>query len=175
MNRTNLIDDLTLVPLPPWWQSPRSLAGLLLALALLIVLGWVLRRILFRERVTLSPAPLKPDLSPEFLRRLAELRARRAELSAYDLAVGSSDILRDYLEWRFQLAIRFQTTREFLESSLQSTALTETQRGPLGTFLGFCDLVKFARRGADTAEQNHLLDAAEAFILHGTQPKGGGA
>lgn len=175
MNRTNLIDDLTLVPLPPWWQSPRSLAGLVLALALLIFLGWLLRRLLFRERVTLSPAPLQPDLSPEFLRRLAELRARRAELSAYDLAVGSSDILRDYLEWRFQLAIRFQTTREFLESSRQSTALTETQRGPLGTFLGFCDLVKFARRGADAAEQNHLLDAAEAFIRQGAQPKGGGA
>ena len=172
MNRTNLIDDLTLVPLPPWWQSPWSLAGFVLALAVLAVIGWLLRRFRRREIVALTTPPLRPDRHPEFLRRLAELRARRAGLAAYDLAVGSSDILRDYLEWRFQLAIRFQTTREFLESSRQNTALTEAQREPLGTFLGFCDLVKFARRGADEAEQNHLLDAAEAFIRQGAQAKG---
>jgi hypothetical protein len=175
MNRTNLIDDLTLVPLPPWWQSPTSIAGFVLALALLVFLGWLLRRLLRRPVIALDPPPMRPDLHPEFLRRLAELRARRAGLSAYDLAVGSSDILRDYLEWRFQFAIRFQTTREFLESSRQNTALTEAQREPLGTFLSFCDLVKFARRGADEAEQDHLLDAAEAFIRQGLPPKGGGA
>ncbi len=175
MNRTNLIDDLTLVPLPPWWQSPGGVAVTVLALAALVFLIWLLRRLLHREVVVLTPPPLQPDLHPEFLRRLAELRARRAQLSAYELAVGCSDILRDYLEWRFQLAIRFQTTREFLESSRQNSALAETQRTALGAFLSFCDLVKFARRGADQAEQDHLLDAAEAFIRQGTTQKGAAA
>ena len=46
MNRTNLIDDLTLVPLPPWWQSPWAIAGFVLALVVLAVLGWLLRRLL---------------------------------------------------------------------------------------------------------------------------------
>ncbi len=172
MNRTNLIDDLTLVPLPPWWQSPGAITGFVLALVALVFLVWMLRRVFRREIVALSPPPLQPDLHPEFLRRLAELRSRRAQLSAYDLAVGCSDILRDYLEWRFQLAIRFQTTREFLESARQNTALAETQRKALGAFLSFCDLVKFARRGADLAEQDHLLDTAEAFIRQGSTPKG---
>jgi hypothetical protein len=172
MNRKDLIDDLSLVPLPPWWQSPGGIAAIVLALAALAFLVWLLRRRLRREVVVLDTPPMQPDLHPEFLRRLAELRARRAQLSAYDLALGSSDILRDYLEWRFQLAIRFQTTREFLDSSRQNTALAETQRAALGAFLGFCDLVKFARRGADPAEQDHLLDTAEAFIRQGATPKG---
>jgi hypothetical protein len=131
----------------------------------------MLRRLLDRKVVLVTPAPPRPDLHPEFLRRLAELRARRAQLSDYDLAIACSDILRDYLEWRFQFAIRFQTTREFLGSSRQNTALTEPQRDQLATYLGFCDAVKFARRSASRPESDNLLDSAETFIRAGAETK----
>lgn len=170
--RTDLIDDLTLLPLPPWWQTPWIMAGAALALIALVVLIWLLRRFLRRKIVALDLPPMRPDLHSEFLRRLAELRARRSQLTDYALAIASSDILRDYLEWRFQLAIRYQTTGEFLESSRKNMALAEPQREHLGNYLRLCDRVKFARHGASTAEQDHLLDAAESFIQNGADTKG---
>ncbi len=173
MNRTGLVDDLTLVPLPPWWQSPWIIAASVLVLVVLAVAIWMLRRLLSRKVVLMDPAPTRPDLHPEFLRRLAELRARRAHLSDYDLAIACSDILRDYLEWRFQFSVRFQTTREFLGSARENTVLSEVQREMLGTYLGFCDGVKFARRSASRPESDNLLDSAETFIRQGATSEGG--
>lgn len=172
MNRTDLIDDLTLVPLPPWWQSPWVIAGAFTALVTLVILAWSLRRFLGRKTVVISPPALVPDLHAEFLTRLEELRARRRQITGYELAIASSDLLRDYLEWRFQLAIRYQTTGEFLESARGNPSLAEPQRDQLGTYLRLCDRVKFARHGASAAEQDHLLDAAESFIRHGQTVKG---
>ena len=173
MNRMDLIDDLTFVPLPPWWQSPWSIAAFVLVLVVLAVAAWMLRRLLSRKVVLVDPAPPRPDLHPEFLRRLAGLRARRADLSDYDLAIACSDILRDYLEWRFQSAVRFQTTREFLGSARENAALSKVQRDVLGTYLGFCDGVKFARRSASRPESDNLLDSAETFIRQGAASEGG--
>ena len=173
MNRTDLVDDLTLVPLPPWWQSPWSIAAFVLVLVVLAVAAWMLRRLLSRKVVLMDPAPTRPDLHPEFLRRLAELRSRRADLLDYDLAIACSDILRDYLEWRFQFSVRFQTTREFLESARENAVLSEVQREMLGTYLGFCDGVKFARRSASRPESDNLLDSAETFIRQGAAQEGG--
>lgn len=164
MNRTNLIEDLTLLPMPAWWESPWAwVAGLLvLALAVLAGLRW------WRQsRVRPEPAPSsapEPDRTGEFLERLEALRNRRHEFSAYELAIRCSDLLREFVEWRFRLNIRFQTTREFLEAASRNSALPPAGRERLGSFLRFCDLVKFARQGATDAELSGLLDTAGAFI-----------
>lgn len=162
--RTNLIDDLTLVPMPPWWQSPWALAGFVVAAAVLLwLLVWLGRRL--RPAVASGPLPMPvPDLTPEFLRRLAELRGQRTQLSAYDLAVACSQILREFLEWRLQVAVTAQTTREFLEAAAAKVELSPHAREGLGRYLALCDLVKFARHGASAEEQAHFLDAAEQFV-----------
>jgi len=162
--RTNLIDDLTFVPLPPWWQSPWVLAGLVAGVLVLGLGAWWLARWLKSRPVPPPPAVPLPDLTPEFLQRLAELRARRSRLSAYDLAIACSDVLREFLEWRFRVAVTAQTTREFLETAAQRAELAGPPRDALGKYLGFCDLVKFARHGASEGEQANLLDAAEQFV-----------
>ncbi|MCW5559222.1 MAG: hypothetical protein KIT22_15505 [Verrucomicrobiae bacterium] len=167
MNRTNLIEDLTLVPLPPWWQSPGTLLALAAGLAVLAAIGWAVWRA--RRLRPTPPPPLapEPDRAPEFLQRLEALRARRDTLSAHDFGLECSDILREYLEWRHRLAVRFQTTREFLESAARGADLTQGQREGLREFLGFCDLVKFARQGATPEEKLRLADAAVAFVRQG--------
>lgn len=168
MNRTNLIEDFTLLPLPAWWESPWVWLGAVLGLALFAWLGsWWWRRWAVRLK-PVSVLPPEPDRTPDFLARLAQLRARQGQLSAYDLAIECSDLLREYVEWRFRLAIRFQTTREFLEAAARDTAMATTQRDWLGRYLRFCDLVKFARQGATPAEQSNLLDSAETFLRGGT-------
>lgn len=167
MNRTNLIEDFTLMPLPAWWESPWVWLGAVLVLAVFAWLGsWWWRR--WAGRVApVRVQPPEPDRTPDFLARLAQLRARQGQLSAYDLAIECSDLLREYVEWRFRMAIRFQTTREFLEAAACNTDMASTQRDWLGRYLRFCDLVKFARQGATSAEQTNLLDSAETFLRGG--------
>ncbi|HAB16075.1 MAG TPA: DUF4381 family protein [Verrucomicrobiota bacterium] len=168
MNRTNLIEDLTLMPLPPWWQSPWLLLGLVVVAGVAVLVGrWLWRRWVNQHPAVIAAAP-QPDLTPEFLERLAALRARRGELSAYELAIECSDLLREFVEWRFRMSIRFQTTREFLEAAARDALLGAEHRDWLGAYLKFCDLVKFAQQGATEAEQTNLLDAAERFIRQGS-------
>ncbi len=172
MIRTNLIDDLTLMPLPAWWQSPWAITGFVLAA---VLLGWLVTRLVRRtgRGAPAGPPPVPvPDLTPQFLQRLAELRARRTQLSAYDLAIACSDILREFLEWRLTLGVTAQTTREFLEAAADRSDLQGPARDGLGRYLSFCDLVKFARHGASESEQANFLDAAEQFVR---QSSGGAA
>ena len=169
MNRTNVIEDLTLLPLPPWWLIPWVIAIAVLLLALLAA-GVVL---LARLRPRPQPASAVPDGPPpdaEFLRRLAALRARRASLEAYPLAIEVSEILRGYLDARYRFHILYQTTREFLGAAVGRPELTEPRRQVLALFLGLCDDVKFARRPATVPEQDALLDTAEAFIRASAAP-----
>lgn len=168
MTNANIIEDLTLIPLPQWWQNPWVIAaGIVVALALL----WVLAKFLRRpgRPVAVAVVPAGPPPHEDALRRLAELRSRMNSLSGYQLAIDVSDILRDYMSARFQLPIRYQTTREFLDAAAANPVLDASQREEVAVFLGFCDLVKFARRPANPSEQSGLLDTAESFIRHAAQ------
>jgi hypothetical protein len=164
MNRTNVIEDLTLLPLPPWWQNPWILVATVLALTALIGLGvWAARRRPKPAQPTAAPAvpPVPPD---EFLRRLAELRERHPRLSAYQLAIEVSEILRAYLEARYRFRILYQTTREFLGEVAHRPELDADQRAALEGFLSRCDEVKFGQAPASPDEQTGLLDTAERVI-----------
>lgn len=160
---TNIIEDLTLLPLPQWWQSPWVIVAFLVVATLL---GLLLFRFVNRVRpqVFVRAAPVGPPPHEEALRRLATLRTRQPSLGAHELAIEVSEILRDYVSARFGLPVRFQTTREFLDAAVRNPALSAIQREELGRFLGFCDLVKFARQPATATEQVGLLNNAETFI-----------
>jgi len=163
---TSLVEDLTLVPMPPWWESPWFWLAVVVGLLLVFVLGrrWFRRRPATRVEV---PVVLEADRTPEFLERLARLRERQAMIDAYALSIESSELLRDFVEWRFRLAIRFQTTREFLDHAARGADVSQPAADWLGRYLGFCDRIKFARGSADAASRSGLLDAAEAFLRHG--------
>lgn len=160
------IEDLTLVRIPPFWQSPWFILFFLASLAVLIVAG---RRLYIRihlKRAQKRVEDLPPLELPHItaLRRLEELRAKMDELGAYRLTIECSWVLRKYIEARFKLKIVYQTTREFLRHAATHSALSEEQRGSLGQYLQFCDKVKFARRGANKAEMVQLIDYAVAFV-----------
>lgn len=174
MNETQLIDDLRLVPVPAWWQHPAVLAAMVLGIAGLVALGvWILRRWQGRPPVP-TPAPAGPPPHAASLARLEALRARRQSLSAYRLAIEVSEILRDFLEVRHALRIRYQTTREFLEGAAVHPALTPALRDTLAGFLRLCDAVKFARRPATDAELDGLLETAGRVIRDDAAAAGDG-
>jgi hypothetical protein len=164
MTNAVIIEDLTLVPVPVWWQSPWFIALVVIGLA---ATGFFLWR-WWKNRP--QPAPAAPPVPPgppphlEALRRLADLRARHAALDAYAVAIECSDILRTYIEARFGLPIRFQTTREFLGAARSAPELSGEAQTQLGVFLSFFDRLKFARANAQPAETLEAIDGAEQFI-----------
>ncbi len=164
MNRTNVIEDLSLLPLPPWWLNPWFVAAVVLALAAIAGTVSVLVR---RFRARPRPVPRRPVGPPphdEFLRRLADLRARRESLDAHALGIEASGILRGYIEAWFRFPVLFQTTREFLVHVAGRDELQARQREALAGFLAACDGLKFARHDATHAEREALLDTAERFV-----------
>lgn len=164
MTNALIIEDLTLVPVPAWWENPWvwvAVAGAL-GIAIYFFRRWWKNR----PRPVAVPPPTPPGPPPhlEALRRLAELRTRYQQMPAYDAALECSDILRTYIQARFTLPIRYQTTREFLGAAQTQPLLNEAQRAELGEFLRFFDLVKFARASARPEQTLSAIDYAENFI-----------
>jgi hypothetical protein len=77
---------------------------------------------------------------------------------------GVSDILRHYIEDRFELRAPERTTEEFLAEIRDTGVLTEAHRKVLAEFLMHCDLVKFAKHSPTVEQIKRTFDLAKDFI-----------
>jgi hypothetical protein len=75
-----------------------------------------------------------------------------------------SDILRHYIEDRFDLRAPERTTEEFLFEIRDAGVLSDTDRKALAEFLTHCDLVKFAKHSPTNEQIQHTFDLAKNFI-----------
>lgn len=75
-----------------------------------------------------------------------------------------SDILRRYIEDRFDLRAPEQTTEEFLNILRQDPKFTYEQREMLRGFLNECDLIKFAKQETSLQAAEDATEKTEAFI-----------
>lgn len=148
------------VDVPFWnWKNIAiaSMAGLL-ALALLI---WGARKWILRTR----PAPPPPDPVRVALKALDNLRGAEGErLSDRDFAAAVAEILRGFLEAKHGLNAPRQTTEEFLHSIQEAHRFGSNEIQLLRSFLGQCDLIKFAKGVAGTAARAELLLMAERTV-----------
>jgi hypothetical protein len=99
--------------------------------------------------------------------RKAKDRLRNAEellSDPYAFCSLVSDVVRGYLEDRFELHAPDRTTEEFLAEMRSSSVLRREHKALLEDFLERCDLVKFARFEPSQSELKGLLDAALRFI-----------
>lgn len=132
------------------------LAGLLAAAA-----AYFLYRKYFKKPARPQPAVVIPP----HRRAKDRLRAAGELLSdPYRFCSLVSDVLRVYLEERFDLRAPERTTEEFLEEARRSSRLTDPQKAMLLDFLTQCDLVKFARHEPSQDQLQALLDAALRLI-----------
>ncbi|WP_218673742.1 hypothetical protein, partial [Candidatus Entotheonella palauensis] len=135
---------------------------MVIGLALAGGLVWWLRQ---RAKQPAPPPPPRPahELALEALQRLQgdNLMDHHAIEPFY---VRLSSILRQYIEWRFQLRAPEQTTEEFLADALASGGLIATHRDLLSSFLHQCDLVKFARHQPGHSDMQNAFDSAKVFI-----------
>jgi hypothetical protein len=146
----------------PKWITPAWLLPALVAAAVLLALGaygawrwWRRRR---RPRVLL-PFELA-------LQRLEQIRALLQPARVREFSIAVSDIVRSYIEQRFEVTATHRTTEEFLRDLLDSSNVTLARhRGLLSAFLQQCDLVKFAGMSLNLQSMESLHDSARAFVL----------
>jgi len=113
-------------------------------------------------RKLLRKKPVAISANEQAKRALHTLRNTNLEPLAFYTEL--SDIVRRYLEGRFNIAATGQTTREFLIASKQSPHLEQSDRQSLNTFLVAADLVKFARFEPSVDACNNAITEAEQFI-----------
>jgi hypothetical protein len=75
-----------------------------------------------------------------------------------------SDILRHYIEHRFNLKAPERTTEEFLLELTFTNSLAGPDQKRLGEFLQHCDLVKFAKYSPTTEQIQKAFDLVKNFI-----------
>jgi len=75
-----------------------------------------------------------------------------------------SDILRHYIEHRFNLRAPERTTEEFLAELPTTNILPQSDQDNLAEFLKHCDLVKFAKYNPTTEQIQRTFDLVKNFI-----------
>ncbi len=88
-------------------------------------------------------------------------------MTPYQFSVRVSDILRRYVTEQYQLPVTRQTSVEFLNALAQMSPFSEDDKSLLEDFLNRCDLIKFARYAATTADSHLLLEEATRFVKGG--------
>ena len=141
------------------------LGGLAIALAAFFVVRNLKKRA--AHPAVQAETPIKPLASPdeEALERLAALHAQRVwqggNIKAYHVEV--TDILRNYLERRYQVSTLERTSREIL-SELRTRGIDSDAFAQLKMTFEIADMVKFARYRALPEENEGVMDNAVDFV-----------
>jgi len=165
---TTITEDIRDIRGPIHISSPWLLPLWLAAGAALVALlygAWVWNR---RRSTVAALLPFEIALA-----RLEEARALMRPENAREFSITVSEIVRQYIEARFQVWAARRTTEEFLHDLLEpSDALLAGHRGLLSDFLHHCDLAKFALWMLSTEDMETMLQSAHNFVLEtGTSPK----
>jgi hypothetical protein len=148
--------------LPGSWILPALLTG-----SIVVALGaYAIWR---RHQRAKLPRPL--TLSEQALERLEGIRPLMLPATAREFGIAASEVIRNYIEKRFDAIATQRTTEEFLQDLLQSSNDTLARYRPLlAEFLQQCDFVKFAGVSLAVADMESLLQIARSFVLETGQP-----
>jgi hypothetical protein len=140
------------------WLLSATLAA---AIVVALCIAYVVRR---RRR---RGIPLRTlTLSERTLERLDSTRPLMRPDSARAFGIAASEIIRDYIEKRFNVVATQRTTEEFLQALLQgSNEALARHRSLLAEFLQQCDFVKFAGDSLAIADMESLFQSARRFVL----------
>jgi hypothetical protein len=143
--------------IPPWAIFIASF----FALSIIGLIVWLILRSRNRQ--------IPPTTTPRgrALEALERVRDQMERLTPYQFSIRVSDILRRYVAEQYHLPVTRQTSVEFLSALTKSSPFLEDEKSLLEDFLSRCDLIKFARYEATTADSELLLEEAMRFVKGG--------
>ncbi|HEX4051142.1 MAG TPA: DUF4381 family protein [Steroidobacteraceae bacterium] len=110
-------------------------------------------------------------LSELSLERLDATRSLMKPDSAREFASSVSEVIRHYIEKRFEVLATVRTTEEFLQTLLHtSNEALARERESLAQFLQQCDFVKFAGASLEVRDMESLLQSGRRFVLESGEP-----
>ena len=147
---------------PGSWVLPAVLAGAIVV-ALCAYPVWRRRHRRTRRRSL--------TLSEQALERLENTRPLMRPATAREFGIAASEVIRNYIEKRFDVIATQRTTEEFLQTLLQSSNETLARhRSLLEEFLQQCDFVKFAAGSLAVTDMESLFRSARGFVLETGEP-----
>jgi len=149
-------------PVPIDWRPYWLLGGGVAALLALALGVWTLLRRRGRPAPVVPPRPAHVIAAEALARLQARGLVQRGEFKEYYSAL--SDVVRTYLEQRFELRAPEMTTEEFLLTTARDGRLARAHRPLLADFLTESDLVKFARHLPALADAERAFQAAQRFV-----------
>lgn len=142
--------------IPPWL----IFVAAFIVLSLIGFLIWMFAR----RRKPVQPPKLPREIALEELERIS-LEIER--INPYRFSILVSDILRRYVTEQYALPVTRQTSVEFLNALAKSSPFSDDDKSLLEDFLNRCDLIKFARYEATSADSRLLLEEAMRFVKGG--------
>jgi hypothetical protein len=143
---------------PGSWIVPAVIAGVLL-IGLLVAYA-------IRRRRHSRARPRQLTLSEQTLERLEGTKPLMHPATAREFGIAASEVIRQYIEKRFEVIATQRTTEEFLQALLQSpNAALARHRSLLAEFLEQCDFVKFAGTSLAINDMEGLFRSARGFVL----------
>ena len=143
----------------PWWAWTGLAGG---AALLLAAVAWLVVR---ARRPHVVPPVYKAAHEIALIdlgRLIAEQLVEQRQYKPFYQRL--SNVLRHYIENRFNLRAPERTTEEFLVESRQARCFNAGDLQLLEEFLTHCDMVKFAEFVPDTVRMNESLDTVRAFV-----------
>lgn len=157
---------------PKELEAPVSVSAWITAAAALVIVAAGL--ILLRRRRTAAALAAEPPIPAHewATAALDALRAEklpeRGELQKFHYSL--SDIVREYIERRFDISAPEMTTEEFLAASTRDLRFDRAHTRVLSSFLQACDLVKYAKQLPAVDECYEALKTAARFV-EATRPR----
>ncbi|HEX7859708.1 MAG TPA: hypothetical protein VF773_05235 [Verrucomicrobiae bacterium] len=136
-----------------WW---------VLGAAVVAGIAWFLWR---KFKMRKAGGGKKGVVVPAHVKAKERLRAASGLIAdPYQFCSLVSDVLRTYIEDRFELRAPERTTEEFMDELRTTAKLHMNHKLLLEDFLTRCDLVKFARFEPTQPELEALLESASRFV-----------
>jgi hypothetical protein len=134
----------------------------LIAGAVLIALGLYI----FRRRRAPGTPVRKLTLLEQTLQSLDRTRPLMNPATAREFGNAASEVVRNYIEKRFDVVATQRTTEEFLASLLQGSNESLARHRPLlADFLQQSDYLKFAGASLGVADLEALFNSARGFVV----------
>ncbi len=145
---------------------PRDYRVIAAAAAVGIVIlagGFIIARRKSRAKVKQKKFAVVHNIAYQLLDDLKFMNLpQKGEFKLYYANLGN--ILRYYIEYRFNIQAPDMTSEEFLEKIRYSQQLSDVDKGSVEKFLAICDMVKFAKFEPTAEQAQQAMDTVRAFV-----------